>query len=516
MPRQRKGLSAFFIFAFLTAAGLWPLPAWSQSAQQDDEDRLLETREEQTESAGESNGLRGRLEPEQEESGRSQRPRRAGEEILRQSDSPDTLPTSRTDPLNPINPDVARNSLLSRNPDNLQNPLLDTREDLPRDRDREEDPYAALGIRLGSFLLFPELSAETVYDDNIFLSGTNQEGDWALALTPSLRIDSDWSRHSLSATLSGERNYHDRFSTEDEKTFSAGVTGQLDILRNTNLVATANYSQFLEDRSSTDFPANASERPKTHNRDASLEGNHTFNRVTLTLRGETAEEDFSDSTAVDGSLINNDDRDFTERRVTGRVAYEFQPGVSAFVESSANERDFKQPIDDDGTANGSSGHDIQGGLSFLLTGKLTGEASAGYAIQNPDDASLGDVDGLIFNSALEWRATGLTTVRLDASSEVAETTNTGSAGSIVRAAEISVEHRPRRHIILGASLGYELETFSGSDQEDKEWAAGLTGEYIITRSVALTLDYEHLKSWSNVPGSDYTTDEVRFGVRVRR
>ena len=76
-----------------------------------------------------------------------------------------------------------------------------------------------------------------------------------------------------------------------------------------------------------------------------------FNRQ---LRGELSEEDFDDGTLIDGSSINNDDRDFTERRLTGRAGYEFQPGVTAFVEASTNERDFAERIDDDGTLNGSS------------------------------------------------------------------------------------------------------------------------------------------------------------------
>jgi len=385
-----------------------------------------------------------------------------------------------------------------------------------RSDEAEEDPFAPLGIRAGSFLLFPELSTESVYSDNIFLSSSNREDDWALEFTPRLTARSDWSRHSLIGTISAVRSYYERFESENEETFSAAVTGQIDIRRNTNLVMQASYSQNLGDRSDTDFPSDSSERSQERNHGLSLEGNHTFNRVTLTLRGEISDEDFEDGVRNDGTIINNDDRDFTERRLTGRAGYEFQPGVTAFVEASTNERNFAERIDDNGTINGSSGYDVQGGLSFQLTGKLTGEASAGYALQTPDDAALSDVDGLIFNAGLEWQASGLTTLRFDASSTVAETTQTGSAGSVVRAAEVSIEHRPRRNIVLGARVEFEREEFSGSSGEDDEWRFGLTGEYNFTRSIAMTLAYEHLKSTSSSPGSDYNENEIRLGMRVRR
>lgn len=389
-------------------------------------------------------------------------------------------------------------------------------EDPVREEAEEEDPYAAQGVRLGGFLLFPELAVESVYNDNIFLSSTRPEGDWALELTPSLSLRSDWSRHSLEANFSGVRSYHEEFETENDETFSANVTGQLDIRRDTNIIASTGYSKSLEDRGSNDFPSNAAERAATRNRDASLEGNHTLNRVTLTLRGELSEENFDDSVASDGSNIDNSDRDYAEQRLTGRVAYEFQPGVQAFVEASTNDRNFERKTDSNGLLNGSSGHEVQAGLAFKLTGKLTGEASAGYALQTPDERTLKDVNGLIFNAALEYKATALTTLRFDAASEIEETTSADSAGSINRSVEFSVEHKPRRNIILGASIAYENEQFSGINETDEDVVVGLTGEYLFTPSVGLIVSYEHGESMSSTPGSDYSTDEVRMGMRFRR
>lgn len=392
---------------------------------------------------------------------------------------------------------------------------LDVAEDAVLETE-EEDPYAAIGIRVGSFLLFPELLAETVYQDNVFLSSTRPESDWALELTPSLILRSDWNRHSLEAGVRGDYSFHERFKTEDDETFAADVAGQLDIRRNTNLVAATSFSRELEDRGSSDFPSNAADRAESRTRDASLEGNHTFNRVTVTLRGAISDIEFDDSTASDGSPIDNTDRNYTEHRVTARAAYEFQPDVQVFVETSTNEREFERAVDNNGALSGSSGYDVQAGLSFKLSGKLVGEASAGYAKQTPEDPGLPDTDGLIFNAALEWEATGLTTFRLDASSDVVETTQAASSGSLTRSATVSVEHRPRRNIILGASLGYEREEFSGSDSVDEDWTTELSGEYLFTPSLGVIVTYEHQESLSSTPGDDYSTDEVRMGVRVRR
>ena len=134
-----------------------------------------------------------------------------------------------------------------------------------RRNEEDEDPFAPLGIRVGSFLLFPELNTESVYSDNIFLSSTNPQSDWALEITPRLTVRSDWSRHSLIGTISAVRSYYERFESENEETFSAALTGQIDVRRNTNLVMQAGYSQNLGDRSDTDFPSDSSQRSKERN-----------------------------------------------------------------------------------------------------------------------------------------------------------------------------------------------------------------------------------------------------------
>ncbi len=512
MPRLRKIRFVPFLLAALAVAAFVPMPAWGQGAglldqQQDPDDEPDRDADEL-----ERNGLRGILGPDRDIEAGNAGQGLIGADGLRGGALPDAATANRdiTDRQPGDEPD--RNAILRdrqlRDPDAVDETALD--------QNIEEDPYAALGIRAGSFLLFPEVTTDTVYTDNVFQSAVVKEGDWSVELAPSLAIRSDWSRHSLEFTTRALRSYHDRFQTEEDKTFSAGVAGQFDIRHRTNLVADANYTEYLEDRSSNDLPTGTVERPKIRNRDVSLEGNHAFNRVSLTLRGEIEEEAYGESILIDGTVENNADRDFTERRLTGRVAYEFRPDVAAFIETSVNEREFDEEVNRNGRLNSSKGYDMQGGLSFQLTGKLTGEVSAGYAIQKPDDTLLEDLDGLIVNAALEWQVTGLTTLQFDASSDIDESIDADSTGSLVTAATVSVEHRPRRHIVLGASLGYEHDEDSGAGKLDQTWQLGLTGEYFISRSVALTAGYDYEKNIEDDSADNYSVNEVRFGVRVRR
>ena len=257
MPRLRRTLSAFAALAALAAAaGL--APALGQSVNPSEEERLRNRIEDPREGDAESRGLRSGFEPEQD--GARDRDRRNQQRAGRQSRNIAGRGTGDGifvfEPLDPL-----RDPLRQTDPDAAQTVRRDPDRDDTAQR-AEDDPYASLGVRMGSFLLYPELSVESEYDDNLFLTPSKTQGDWALVLTPSLQVQSNWSRHSLTATLSGERSYHERFSSEDEKTFSAGLTGQLDIRHNTYLVAAAHYSRFLEDRSETDFPSGTTELPR--------------------------------------------------------------------------------------------------------------------------------------------------------------------------------------------------------------------------------------------------------------
>ena len=67
-----------------------------------------------------------------------------------------------------------------------------------------DDPYAALGVRAGSFTLFPAIELIGGYDTNpARSSGGKSAGFYTVA--PELQAQSNWSRHELKANLRGRK-----------------------------------------------------------------------------------------------------------------------------------------------------------------------------------------------------------------------------------------------------------------------------------------------------------------------
>jgi hypothetical protein len=377
-------------------------------------------------------------------------------------------------------------------------------------------PYAPLGLRWGSFLVFPELIVEWMSSDNANLSSLNARADHAALLAPGVTVRSDWSRHYLEGSISGTRSYYSDLTGINDKELQLNTRGRLDFSRDTNLEATLFYLHTLEGIAENDTPDGAIERTPLNAAGGTLQLTHRTSPVTTTILAGITNQDFDDVALVNGTIANNDDRDYTEFEMTGRLGYEFVPGADGFVEVSGNNRNYNDKIDDNGRETGSSGFQVLAGVAIDPGGKVSGELSAGYARQSPDESTLDDITAIMFNANLLWRVTGLTTVRFDIETEIAETTEPFSAGSVDRLAIVSVRHAFRRHVIGGASFSYLVEDFSGSTLEDQEFTLGLNGEYLISRYAAVTTNYEHTRSRSTAPFSDYVENRFRLGMRLRR
>lgn len=533
LPRSKKSLWSGYPGVTLLAAGALAgccAGAWAQSSRQDDLNRFAVPTVD-PETSGPMSGFRRQIDPDSERDPFAEDRARERDDRRRERDRDDDTGSDAAgndEPPDPLEDGAERQeedpdgeSLRIENNEAQTDDARAEAEALVDSSvsDAEETltgAYDPVGIRLGSFLLFPELTTETLYTDNVLITTTNPQSDHALVLTPRLKAQSNWSRHYLEGNFGAVQSYYSEFDIQNENAYDINLLGRLDVMRRTQIEATALHERTLEDIDDVSAVDGAADRTPIITTGGTTELRHRFNRLTASLRGGITEFDYEDVPLIGGGIANNDDRDYTERKLTGRLSYEFQPGFSTFVEGSGNTREFAFRTDDDGIIRGSDGNQVLAGVALDLGAKLTGEMAAGYARQTPDETSFDDIAGFIFDAALRWRPSELTTVNFRAGSEIQETTLVDSPGSLLRTAELSVEHALRRNLIAGVSLGYAEEEYEGIDQVDRDYIFGLNGEYLLNRSMALVASYEHINSTRNVPDSDTIENLFRFGVRLRR
>ena len=398
--------------------------------------------------------------------------------------------------------------------------LLDVTDDVLDDRNLLGlppviEPYEPLGIRIGSFLLFPEFEAARSHSDNVFSSPTTKRSDWSTELVPSVELQSNWSQHSVSALVEFEKIIFDEFSSEDEKNLLASLRGRLDIGRRTRLEGETVFETQTESRGDINVPNSVTVQPTETSKSGALQLEHEFNRLTLRLRGELTEEEFEDVSLIGGGTFDNAARDNTNTEMIGRLSYELKPGVAVFVEGRGNEIELER-ANSNGLRLDSNGWVALGGLSLDIGGTITGEVGAGFAQQLPDHGTFQGVEGAILAANVIWTLNPLTQIRMDAAFDIETTILSNSIGSLVRTYGIEVEHAFRENMILTAGIAYETEDFASANQEEQTLDLVVEGEYLLNRMTAVVAGYEFSDFTSSDGSNDYKENLFRLGVRLRR
>ena len=379
------------------------------------------------------------------------------------------------------------------------------------------DPYAPTGIRVGTFTLYPEAEVNGAAFTNLLRSSAPRRGDAALEVRPAVRLISNWGVHALEAGARGLASFHDALPSEDDRAWAVDARARLDITRRTNVEAAFAHEVSQETRGTINARANLGGRTDVAIDRAAAALNHRFNRLSLQLRGAIVERDFGAAEDAGTVTLANRDRDQTQHELALRASWSFKPQLALFGEIAGDERRFGAPSASDNIRRDSSGERYRAGISFGEASQIVrGEVAIGALRQRFDDGRLPEISGVIVDANVAWRITGLTSLLVTARSDIGESTVAGSGGAIVRSAGAEVRHAFRRNLVGSAGVRLTRADYAGLDlvEQDMTTSAGL--EYFLSREVTLFGRYAHIDFNTTSPGSDYTADEVRVGVRLRR
>lgn len=388
-------------------------------------------------------------------------------------------------------------------------PILDRR---PQRLFRFE-PYDPVGVRVGSFVLFPEYEFGIAANSNVFRA-SKARSDTTFDVRPSARLVSNWQRHALEFSARGTASLFTEFSSENEKSYTLEARGRIDLTKRTNLQTSLSRDVAQESRLVLEARSAASRADVTTDV-ATAALNHRFNRLSMQLRGSVTDRAYGDSSPA-GAVVANDARDYTTYEQAVRASWEFKPTLSAFADVAINQRDYKR-ADSGGVDRSSAGERYRAGLSFGNTGEfLRGEIGAGWGVQHLGSSNLPDVSGVIVDANLTYRPNALTSFAFAARSDFGETASPGVGGVRSQFVGADVRHAFQRNLIGTAGLGYTVSTYAGSTLSEEELRSTLGLEYFLNRETVLFSKYVHTAFGSNAADASYDVDEVRVGLRIRR
>lgn len=367
---------------------------------------------------------------------------------------------------------------------------------------RRRPEFDPVGIRVGSFFVYPDMTVTQFWDSNIFTLPNNAVDDLITVLSPQVQLRSNWTRHELNFNARADIGLYWDNNNENYEDALFQVQGRIDVARNTNIYGGFDYGRRHEDRGSPDDQFGLT--PNFFEAfEPTVGAYHKFNRVSIKADGFFRYLIFKDTPAAGGLIINNGDRDRWEMRPSLRIGYEITPQYEAFIRGSGHLRQYRKTPDDNGFNRDSEGFSIVGGIALDLTGKLFGNAFVGYRYQNYDDPLLATVDGVTGGLSLTWNATGLTTFKASFVRTVEETTLTGASGFFGNIISISVDHELRRNVLLDAYFSFELDDYEGNGREDKYYRAGTHAKWLIRRFVYVSGGYEFTYRDSNFLGQSF-------------
>lgn len=376
------------------------------------------------------------------------------------------------------------------------------------------DPYEQLGIRAGSFILYPSLETTVGYTTN----GTNAAGGGEsgyATVTPELRLVSDWARHEATLTMRGSYEEFIDGAIDDQPSALVDGTLRLDLGEEWVADLAVGYDYREQSLSDPDFPAGVDKPPGVHGFAGSGTLRGRFGRNLLevgTILDRTLYEDGTSG----GVEVDQGDRDNTV--VGGRLRYgvAVTPLVTPFVEGEVARRHYDRKFDDDGIERSSWNYAFRGGFSYRNEPVLSGEIAIGYAISELDDASLSALSALTFDGSLVWSPSELTTVTFNGSTSLDPSTNPASSGSVVYDTSVELAYQWRRNITVGGLAGIRYDRFEGTGTDETTYRLGLNTIWRVNRTMYLTAGYLHEWLDSADPASEYTADSVYATLRLQR
>ena len=393
---------------------------------------------------------------------------------------------------------------------------------------KAQEPVAAGGtpFSAGSFLVYPEIDATWMYDDNVYYSNDNPVSDHAWIYSPALWVQSDWTQHVLNFSAAWDSTRYQRYRNEDSDDWRVSGEGRYDFNANTNVYGGARFSQDHEDRESPDdtkrrhphqvLPATVLRRLLPP--DGSRLAAHRRHRAPPELRRRQLRH------------RQRRDQHHQQRRPRPLAVHRRRAaGLRALAPPRALPTDrarqpaLRRALDDLGYQRDSDGRRYLAGIRWNVPRTLKLDAFAGRLKQDYADPRFNDVSAPVAGVALQW-AVGERTVfsaYLDRTIEETTVTYTPTPGNVLVSSSYvntyvsaGIEHRFSDKLSGRANGSVSRVAYEGFDRTDDYKGGNIGLVYRLHRNLFLDLNLAARKLDSSLPSENFTKRMVFVRIAV--
>lgn len=382
----------------------------------------------------------------------------------------------------------------------------------------ELDP---LGVRLGTFLVYPSIGLQGTWNDNVFAVNSTKDAksDFVADITPGVAVESDWANHALNFRSGVDVGRYAEYSRLDYVDYFFATDGRLDITRDSALFAGGGYAREHEEPGEPDAPTDAKRPTEYDVFNGFLRHVQTFGRFRGVGDATVVRLNYDKTATFTGDDASTAARDRTVFAGGYQLGYEFLPQYEVFVRAEGNRRDYddRQEVGGERVERTSDGFTAVTGVALDLGGVVFGDVYAGYLAQY-FSGDFNDVSGFTAGGTMTWNVTTLTTLNARAARTIQDTTQAGSPAILRTSGGLSADHELLRNLILTAAVTVTNDNYEDSNREDYYYVSGVGARYLMNRNLYGTLGYQLVRRTTN--GSDSTANSfwqnlVRVGIEAQ-
>lgn len=295
------------------------------------------------------------------------------------------------------------------------------------------------GIRIGAFRLRPEGEVSFSNDSNVYASAENPRSDSLLRLTPRAVLSTETTRYRANVSGGVTVLRYAKRTGENQTDWNASGMVQAEPLRGNFVRFSYTRSRAHDQRSDPNATLAATSPTPFLTSQAEFGFVRDVGRLKADLNLQRIVIDYRNSSAVDGSTIDNQARDRQQDKAALRLTYKFSPRYAALLNASWDRIDYRLPVDSAGINRDSRGWRISGGIYLSLTELIDGEIFAGVQTRRYSDPGLTPYSSPIYGAALIWSASESVKVRLSADRRLEETIAKGYKQYQITSAELGVD-----------------------------------------------------------------------------
>lgn len=357
--------------------------------------------------------------------------------------------------------------------------------------EKNRPDYDPLGIRSGSIDFFPQVTTSTGVSDNIFLTDANTVTDISFGISPSLRFDSDWSRHAIRGSAGARFRRYVSNSLRDEDEYYANILGRADIGSTVSITAEAQAARVQEEPFSGSTADNISVLSRYNRALGGLRAQYARDRTRLTLAYDYSAYRFSPVEQGGGLRFSQLDRNRDLHRVTAQAEYAVSPSFSLYGQFGYVRTGYQYDLAPGVKNRDSNGIRVIAGINADLTQFLRGSVGVGYINRNYDSSAFRNIRGVSVEAKVEYFPTELTTFTLGARRTIEDASITGVNAFFDNRLSLRADHELRRNVLLNAGLEVGRQDYVDSTRKNTIWRLRAGGQYLMSRKARVQMNVSY-------------------------